>query len=68
MLRDVLASMPFRHTVLIACPETYDLVPTGMVAASVAELEAENLLGGCASCGGDHPWTPDDAVLVKEKF
>lgn len=52
------------HSVLIACPQTFDLVPTGFEADSVDELEAENMLFDCPSCHGDHPWTPAEAVLA----
>ena len=49
--------------VLIACPHTGSLVPTGANALSLDELQADNLLAACPDCGRDHDWTPRDAVL-----
>ncbi len=49
--------------VLIECPSSHELVPTGLVAQDLDELEDENILWDCAACHGDHPWTPADAVL-----
>jgi hypothetical protein len=50
--------------VLIACPVTYDLVPTGVHVADLAELNGQNLLAACVSCGGEHRWRPLEAVLA----
>jgi hypothetical protein len=50
--------------VLIACPTTYDLVPTGVHVADLAELNGEYVLAACVSCGGDHRWRPLEAVLA----
>lgn len=52
--------------VLIACPITEDLVPTGCQAQGLDELEPDNLLIACPVCGRDHEWTPEDAVLASE--
>jgi hypothetical protein len=49
--------------VLIACPVTGDLVPTGETVASLEELEDEYLLIACSDCGRDHEWTPAEAVI-----
>ena len=53
--------------VLIACPITNDLVPTGAQAANPKDLDhlpAENLLIACPDCGRDHEWTREDAVVA----
>lgn len=52
------------QSVLIACPHTLDLVPTGFHAETLDDLEDENLLFDCPACGGDHPWTRGEAVLA----
>lgn len=49
--------------VLIACPATDALVPTGMNVSSLDNLEPINLLLDCPDCGRDHEWTPMEAVL-----
>ena len=49
--------------VMIACPQTGSLVPTGANALSLDDLAADNLLAACPECGRDHDWTPRDAVL-----
>jgi hypothetical protein len=43
-----------RSTVLIICPTSGDLTPTGMVAKDLTELPALNLLVSCDQCGRDH--------------
>jgi hypothetical protein len=60
------STTPARPTygVLIACPKTFDLVPTRMKAARLDELPARSVLADCPSCGGNHPWTAADAVLA----
>ena len=50
--------------VLIACPDTFDLVPTGVHVADLAELSGEYTLAVCASCGAAHRWRPFAAVLA----
>jgi hypothetical protein len=50
--------------VLIACPDTFDLVPTGVHVADVADLRGEYTLALCASCGAEHRWQPFAAVLA----
>jgi len=57
------AGMP---PVLIQCPFTEELVPTGAQAESLEALEADNLLIACPECGRDHEWTPADAVLAAQ--
>lgn len=49
--------------VLITRPTTGDLVPAGMHARSLEELDEQNLLIGCPDCARDHEWTPADAVI-----
>ncbi len=53
--------------VLIACPETNDLVPTGAHVNALKDLERlpdGNLLIACPDCGRDHEWTAEDAVVA----
>ena len=55
--------------ILITCPSTEDLVPTGQHADSAQELEELHgrfTLLGCPQCGRDHAWTATDAVLASE--
>jgi hypothetical protein len=49
--------------VLISCPETGGLVPTGANVRDLDDLDTENLLIDCPDCGLDHRWTNIDAVL-----
>ena len=49
--------------VLISCPATDALVPTGMNVSNLDDLEPTNLLLDCPDCGRDHEWTPIEAVL-----
>lgn len=49
--------------VLIVCPITEDIVPTGVDVESIEELTTNHLLIACPQCGRDHDWTPADAVL-----
>jgi hypothetical protein len=51
-------------TVLIACPDTGDLVPTGVRADLLPDLPAINHLEACAGCGNDHDWTRDESVVT----
>ena len=53
-----------RSVVLIACPETGELVPTGVTADVLDELPAVNVLIGCQSCGGDDEWGRSEAVIT----
>ena len=51
--------------VLIPCPVTGDLVPTGVQVTTLEDVEPEgNLLIACPECGRDHEWTRKDAVLA----
>ena len=55
--------------VLISCPATGDLVPTGVQADDAEDFEhlpAQNLLIACPECGQDHAWTIADAVVAPE--
>lgn len=49
--------------VLIACPVTGELVPTGVDVHSLDELEVDHLLIACPECSQDHEWGPTEAVL-----
>jgi hypothetical protein len=49
--------------VLISCPRTGALVPTGANVEDIEELEPTNLLIDCPDCGADHEWSPVEAVL-----
>ena len=53
--------------ILIACPATGELVPTGARATDAEDLEylpEKNLLIACPGCGRDHEWTRQDAVVA----
>ena len=52
------------HPVLISCPRTFDLAPTGVEVANVQDVDEHNVLVDCPACGNDHEWGPDDAVLI----
>jgi len=56
------------HQVLIACPTTGDLVPTGIDVESLEELNEvpQRLLISCPVCGRDHEWTPVEGVLAAD--
>ena len=50
--------------VLIPCPVTGDLVPTGVQVTTPEDVEPEgNLLIACPECGRDHEWKREDAAL-----
>ncbi len=54
------------HQVMIRCPVTGDLVPTGLQATSVQKLDqAAYLLIDCLECGQDHVWEPSQASLAR---
>jgi hypothetical protein len=48
----------------IACPNTGDLVPTGVYVTDLSNLEADNVLPFCPACGADHPWRASDAEIT----
>jgi hypothetical protein len=50
--------------VLIECPDTGQLVPTGMRANAMDELPAVSCLQACVACGGDHEWSTAEAVVT----
>jgi hypothetical protein len=54
--------------ILISCPDSGALVPTGAHADrpddSLDDLPEENLLSGCPDCGSDHRWTRADAIVA----
>lgn len=53
-----------KSVVLITCPSSGELVPTGVLASALDELPAFNVLVGCDRCGEDHEWTRGDAVIT----
>ena len=54
--------------VLISCPVTGDLVPTGKEATSLEALEhTDQLLIDCLGCGQDHGWNAFDATVTSSK-
>jgi len=53
------------HQVMIWCPFSGDLVPTGLAVTSLEKLDqAEYLLIDCLECGEDHLWEPSQATLA----
>ena len=51
--------------VMIRCPFTGDLVPTGLEASSLEKLDqSQYLLIDCLECGQDHGWEPSQATLA----
>ena len=53
-----------KSVVLITCPTSGDLVPTGVLARALDELPEVNVLIGCDRCGEDHEWIRDDTVVT----
>lgn len=51
--------------VLISCPTTGGLVPVGVQAGDLDDLEPTNVLMHCSDCGLTHEWVPTDAVLTR---
>jgi hypothetical protein len=52
--------------VVIKCPTTDKLVPTGIAMDAQSFQRAEmgtNTLGNCPACGGNHVWNKEDAQL-----
>jgi len=50
--------------VLIVCPQTGDLVPTGVTATVLDDLPPVNVLIDCRDCGQDHEWLRDEVVIT----
>lgn len=50
--------------VLITCPITKSLIPTGIHVTNLEDVDDDNLLIACPECGRDHEWTRNDAVLA----
>lgn len=50
--------------VLIACPETNELVPTGIRVSDRENIEPTNVMSACPSCGNEHEWVPTEAVVT----
>jgi len=54
--------------VLIACPATGDLVPSGLAVATLDELDdSPHFLVGCLACGGDHVWERWEATETPDQ-
>ena len=53
-----------KPVVLIRCPTSGELVPTGVLARELDELPAVNIMVGCDRCSEDHVWTREDAVIT----
>ena len=51
--------------VLISCPTTGGLVPVGVQASELDELQPANVMVECPECGREHLWEPIDAVLIR---
>jgi hypothetical protein len=49
---------------MIVCPQTGDLVPTGVTPDALDKLPSVTVLHGCRGCGGDHEWRADEAVIT----
>ena len=54
--------------VLIACPTSGDLVPTGVDVVTLEQVydEPGHHLNPCSVCGRDHEWNREEAVLASE--
>ena len=50
--------------VLIECPVTHALVPTGTMAERAEQLPLISLLIDCPDCAQDHLWRAADGVLA----
>ena len=51
--------------VMIRCPNTEELAPTGVEAPSPEKLDQPSyLLIDCLECGQDHSWEPSQATLA----
>jgi hypothetical protein len=59
-----MARHSLKPVVLITCPTSGELVPTGVLARELEELPAVNVLLGCERCGEDHEWFQDEAVIT----
>ena len=54
--------------VLIRCPETGDVVPTGVDTVDVADRDDRAyLLIDCVACGRDHVWLRADATITPDR-
>ena len=54
--------------VLITCPESGALVPTGAHVDDTEDLDHlpdQNMLIDCPDCGLDHVWTREDAAVAQ---
>lgn len=50
--------------ILIPCPVSGDLVPTGVPRDQLDPLITIYVLVGCQACGDEHMWIARDAVLA----
>jgi hypothetical protein len=55
------------YPVLVTCPDTFELVPTGLLADGLDVLDTDNTLRDCPACGGDHGWKSAEAVLSTKR-
>jgi len=50
--------------VLISCPNSGELVPTGEYALAIEDLTpSPYVLGRCPGCDGSHDWSRENAIL-----
>ena len=50
--------------VLISCPNSGDLVPTGEYAVAIEDLApSPYVLSWCPGCDGSHEWIREDAIV-----
>jgi hypothetical protein len=56
-------------SVLIACPVTGDLVPSGLKVSSIDELDDRpQSLTECLACGVNHVWEKWEATIAPDGF
>ncbi len=56
------------RSVLVTCPTTGDLVPTGVDTVDLRELDDRAyLLLDCLGCGRDHVWLRTDATITPDR-
>jgi hypothetical protein len=56
----------FTSPVLIICPKTGQLVPTGIFAETLDDLASRNQMYACPACGADHEWSADEATVANQ--
>jgi hypothetical protein len=50
--------------ILIACPVSGNLIPTGSEANRLGEASKPGVVLDCPDCGQDHEWDARDAVFA----